>query len=145
MRQAYGLKLDLQQRTRSDVLYYASHGCEKSDGVGQTGEGGTVPGDNPAEGVAQRAGLRDAAAVKRNWNNASGTASGKASWHAVWDENARGQNGAIRHGRLELTSDVSAASVVTCNEKKYDSQMTAWARFAFDLLRGGGGAANLFK
>ena len=145
-RQAYGMKLDMQQRTRSDVLYYASHGCENGGGgIGQSGGGGTVPGDNPAAPAAQRSGLPDSAAVNRSWNSASGTLSGTANWQAVWDTNARGQNASIQYGKLALTSNVSAASAVTCNEKKYGSQLIAWARFGIDMVRSGGGFMDLFR
>ena len=145
-RQAYGMKLDMQQRTRSDTLYYASHACEDTGGgVGQSGGGGTVPGDNPAGPAAQRSGLPDAAAVNRSWNSASGSLNGTASWQAVWDQNARGQNASINYGKLALTSNITAASAATCNEKKYGSQLTAWAQFGIDMLRSGGGLMDLFR
>ncbi len=145
-RQAYGMKLDMQQRTRSDVLYFASHGCENTGGgVGQAGGGGTIPGDNPAAGAAQRSGLQDAAAVNRSWNSASGSLSGTANWQAVWDQNARGQNASINYGKLALKSNISAASAVTCNEKKYSSQLTAWAKFGLDMVKSGGGLFDVFR
>ncbi len=146
-RQAYGMKLDLQQRTRSDTLYFASHACEDSGGgIGQTGGGGTVPGNGgPAAGAAAQSGLPDAAAVNRNWNSASGSLSGTASWQAVWDQNARGGNAAINYGKMSLTSNVTAASAVTCNEKKYKSQLIAWFQFGVDFVKTGGGVMNLFR
>lgn len=146
-RQAYGMKLDLQQRTRSDTLYYASHGCENSGGgVGQTGGGGTVPGGaGPAANAAGKTTLPDAAAVNRSFNSASGTLSGTASWQAVWDQNAHGGNASISYGKLGLTSNVTAASAVTCNEKKYSSQLTAWFSFGVDFLKSGGGVVDLFR
>jgi hypothetical protein len=83
--------------------------------------------------------------VNRSWNSASGSLSGSANWQAVWDENARGQNASIRYGRLALTSNIKAASAVTCNEKKYGSQLIAWAQFGIDMLRSGGGLMDLFR
>ena len=78
-RQAYGMKLDMQQRTRSDTLYFASHACEDTGGgIGQSGGGGTIPGDNPAAGAAGKSGLPDAAAVNRSWNSAAGSINSRA-------------------------------------------------------------------
>lgn len=148
VRQAYGMKLDMQQKTRSEVLYFASHACEATGGgVGQASVGGTVPGDNPAATVAQRSGLPEAAAVNRSWNTASGSVSGTANWHAVWDENAgKGAgNAPIRFGKRALTSHVSAYSSVTCNEKRYESQILAWAQFGLRMARSGGGVMDLFQ
>ncbi len=146
MRQAYGMKLDMQQQTRSDALYFASHGCEDSGGgLGRTGGGGTAPTPNsPADTAAGRTRLPDSAAVSRSWNSASATMSGTASAQAAYDANAR-NGGAIRYGRMNLVSNVSAGSYVTCNEKKYNSQLTAWFQFGLDFLRSGGGVADLFR
>lgn len=148
-RQAYGMKLDLQQKTRSDTLYYASHACEETGGGTTAGQGGggTVPGSaGPAGNTAPKTGLPDSAAVSRNWNSASGSANGTANWQAVWDTNARGgQGGSINYGKLNLVSNVSAASNCGCNEKKYGSQLTAWFQFGVDFLRTGGGVMNLFN
>lgn len=144
-RQAYGMKLDLQQQTRSDALYYASHACEGSVGSAQQGTGGVVPGDNPAAGPASKASTPDKAAVSRSWNSASASANGRALWQAVWDVNATGAGRSIRYGRMPLTSNVSAASNLTCNERKYNSQLTAWLRFGADMVTRGGGFADLFR
>ncbi len=146
-RQAYGMKLDMQQRTRSDTLYFASHGCENAGGgIGQMGRGGTVPGDGgPAANAAGKSGLPDAAAVNRSWNSASGSLSGTANWQAVWDQNARGGNAGISYGKMPLASNVSALSAVTSNEKKYKSQLTAWFQFGVDFLKSGGGVMGLFR
>ena len=67
------------------------------------------------------------------------------SGQAVWDENARGKNAPTRYGKLALTSNVSAASTVTCNEKKYNSDVTAWAEFGLNVVRGHSGLMDLFK
>jgi hypothetical protein len=146
-RQAYGMKLDLQQRTRSDTLYYASHACENTGGgIGQTGGGGTMGGGaNPAANAAGQSGLPDSAAVNRNWNLASGSLNGTANWQAVWDQNAQGGDASINYGKLALTSNVTAASSVACNEKKYNSQLTAWFSFGVDFLKTGGGVMGLFQ
>jgi len=147
-RQAYGMKLDMQQRTRSDVMYYASHGCENTGGgVGRPGGGGTVPGNaGPAANAAGKTTLPDAAAVNRSWNSASATLRSTINSQATYDVNARGQdNTSIQYGKLALTTNVKADSFVTCNEKQYGSQLTAWFKFGMDFLRTGGGVGDLFK
>lgn len=146
-RQAYGMKLDMQQRTRSDALYFASHGCEDSGGgIGAPGGGGTVPTpESPADRAAPRTGLPDSAAVNRSWNSASATLRGTASAQAAYDMNARGENAPINYGRMALVSNVSASSNLTCNEKKYSSQLTAWFKFGVDFVRSGGGGVDLFR
>jgi hypothetical protein len=146
-RQAYGMKLDMQQRTRSDTLYYASHGCENTGGgIGTAGGGGTIPGGGgPAANAAGKANLPDSAAVGRSWNSASGSLSANVSAQAVWDQNARGGNASISYGNLPLSANVSAASAVACNEKKYDSQLTAWFKFGVDFIKSGGGVIDLFR
>jgi hypothetical protein len=45
-----------------------------------------------------------------------------------------------------LTRSLSAKSKVTCNEKKYDNQWTAWMQFGIDFVsRGFGGLGDLFQ
>ena len=39
MRKSYGAKLDIQQTTRANVLYYASHGCTGDRGQASLGTG----------------------------------------------------------------------------------------------------------
>jgi len=146
-RRAYGMKLDMQQRTRSDTLYFASHGCENTGGgVGQAGAGGTVGVDNSAAaGAANRAPSADKAAVNQSWNRATGNLAGTASWQVAYDANATGGgNSSISYTKRAWTSNVKAESTVTCNEKKYDSQLTAWFSFGVQMLRTGGGFAGLF-
>lgn len=146
MRQAYGMKLDLQQKTRSDVLYYASHACEGDNGgSAQSRTGGTVPGANPAANGASASGLPEGQAANRSWNSASGSLSTTVNGQAVWDQNANGQGGSINYGKMPLASAVKAASACTCNEKKYGSQLIAWAQFGIDFLKKGGGLADLFQ
>ncbi len=146
MRQAYGMKLDMQQKTRSDVLYFASHACEETGGgIGQGGAGGTVPGANPAAGAANASGLPDSPAASRSWNSASGSLSNTANGQAIWDQNANGQGGSINYGKMPLASSVKAASACTCNEKKYKSQLLAWAQFGMNMVRSGGGFVDLFR
>jgi hypothetical protein len=147
-RQAYGMKLDMQQRTRSDVMFYASHGCENTGGgIGRPGGGGTVPGNaGPAANAAGKTTNPDAAAVKRSWNSASATLRTTINSQATYDSNANGQNGrSIQYGKLALRTNVSADSVVTCNEKQYTSQLTAWFKFGMDFIKTGGGGADLFR
>jgi hypothetical protein len=143
MRQAYGMKLDLQQRTRSDVLYFASHACEQTGGgVGTTGGGGTVPVDADENVIG--AGFPGGAAVGRSWNTASGSAHGMATSQAAIDKNATGGDAPIEYEKLPLKSSVSAFSSVTCNEKKYDNMLLAKFQFAIDFVKKGGGGLDLF-
>lgn len=146
-RKAYGMKLDLIQQAQSDTLYFASHGCDNAGGgIGQIGGGGTVPGDDgAAANAAAKTGLPDATAVNRTWNTATGSLRGSASWQAVWDHNANGQNGSIELKKETLTANVSAASAMTCNERQYSSQLTAWFQFGIDFLKNGGGVFDLFR
>ena len=53
-RKSYGMKLDLQQQTRSNVLYYASHGCTGSGGSSNAG-GSVTTGSPEAESAAGKA------------------------------------------------------------------------------------------
>ena len=147
-RQAYGTKLDYQQRTRSDVLYFASHGCEQTGGgVGTPGGGGTAPvGPSGGEGAAGRAPTPDKAAIDHSWNSASASLQTSVTTQAVVDTNARGGGGgSIQYGRLALVSNVKGDSYSTCNEKKYNSQFTAWFQFGLDYVTSGGGAVDIFR
>lgn len=148
-RQAYGMKLDLQQRTRSETLFFASHACEDAGGgVGQIGGGGTVPGDaGPAANTATKSGLADVTNMSRKWNTATGSLNGKANGQAVWDQNAHDGRPGIRYGTLPLVSNVTASSTFTCNEKKSSnkSQLIAWFQYGIDFLKSGGGVMGLFQ
>ena len=144
-RKSYGMKLDLQQQTRSNVLYYASHGCEGAGGSSQAG--GTVDdgGSPEAESAAGRSNVPNRAAASRTYNTASASVSGTSSWQTVWDVNAGG-GGGLNLQRQGLSREISAASKVTCNEKQYDNQWTAWFEFAADWVgRGFGGVGDLFR
>jgi outer membrane usher protein FimD/PapC len=111
-----------------------------------TGPGGAVPiGGNEADAAAGKSNLPDKAAVNRSWNTASSQLNGSVSWQAVWDANARGQNASINYQRQPLTRSISASSSVTCNEKKYSSQWTAWFQFGVDFFKTGGGGVDLFR
>jgi hypothetical protein len=145
MRKAYGMKLDLQQTTRSNVLYYASHGCTGSQG-NTTEATGSSSGSREVENVAKKSNVPSKAVASRKWNTASATAGGTASWQTVWDTNAQKGGGAINLQKQKLGRSITAASTVTCNEKKYDSQWTAWYQFAADFAsRGFGGVGDLFR
>ena len=144
-RQAWGMKLDLQQQTRSDTLYYASHGCT-GDAAGKE-EGGSIAIDTPGSGSAA-GGTKDgaeAASATRSWNNASKTDQRDVSVDIITDRNADGTNRSISMGKQSIGSHVTASSNCTCNEPKYDSQLTAWFKFGKDMLQRGGGVADLFK
>lgn len=146
-RQAYGMKLDLQQQTRSNVLYYASHGCTGAGGHSQIG--GTVNNEEAAatEKIADKAKLPEASAASRTFNTASSSANSTSNWQTVWDKNAEGgQDSSINLQKQGLSRPVSAASKVTCNEKRYNSQWTAWFEFGVDWVgRGLGGVGDLFR
>jgi hypothetical protein len=145
MRNAYTAKIDLQQRTRSNVLYYASHGC--------TGEGGTsrfsgLFGDGSAivDAIVDKITMDEKAAAKRTWNTASASARRRVSWQTVWDQNAEKGEEGIKLRRHNLSRTISAESTVTCNEKVYSNQWTAWYKFAGDFFkRGLGGIGDLFR
>lgn len=143
-RKAYGMKLDLQQQTRANVLYYASHGCTGAGGKSIAGTG-TIDGSPEAEAAANKSTLPDKGAASSSWNEASATATDTAVWHTAWDVNAE-KGGSIDLQRQELNRKVHAASDVMCNEKHYDSQWTAWMKFGVDFVSSGfGGAGSLFK
>lgn len=147
VRKAYGAKLDLQQRTRSNVLYYASHGCTGSTGdtTSQTSE--NVAGDvREVDNVAAKSKEESGGAASRTWNTASATAATTVEWSTVWDVNPERKESSIDLQKQKLSRRIEAASKTTCNEKKYDSQWTAWMKFAGDFVsRGFGGVGDVFK
>jgi hypothetical protein len=144
-RKAYGAKLDLQQTARANVLYYASHGCTGDGGTASQGTG-SVEGSPPAENAAKKANVANKAAASRKWNTANASASEVVSWQTVWDVNAKGGSSAIDLQKQKLGRTITAKSTVTCNEKKYDNQWTAWFQFAVDWVgRGFGGVGDLFR
>lgn len=145
-RKSYGMKLDLQQTTRSNVLFYASHGCT---GAGaSSAPGGTVDTGSPeATNAANKSNVANKGGASRSWNTASASANDTSSWQTVWDVNARGgQGGSINLQKQGLSRPINAASTVTCNEKKYESQWSAWFQFGIDFVgRGFGGVGDLFR
>lgn len=143
-RQSYGMKLDLQSQTRANTLFYSSHGCEGAKNGAEPSTGGAVPGDNPAAGPAAKTGQEGSAAASRSYNTASASLTKRASFQATWDKNAKGQNASINLQKETFSREVHAGSKVTCNEKKYDNQWTAWAKFGADFAMNLGGANSLF-
>ena len=145
-RKSYGMKLDLQQRTRSNVLYYASHGCTGSQGTSSEGQGST-DGIREVDAAAAKSTVPNKAAASRKWNTATATANGTVSWQAVWDVNAeQGKSGPMKLEEHKLSRTIAAQSRTTCNEKKYASQWSAWMQFGADFVsRGFGGVGDLFK
>ncbi len=141
-RNSYAEKLDIQQGTRSDVLYYASHACEggrpnvttgsESEDVG--GEGGAK-----AEGVGSRTSEPGAAALGRSWNTASSSRDSRVNGVMTVDRNATGGGGAIQLQRAPISRSVHAESTVACNEKRYDNPWTAWVKYGVDWAKSGGG------
>ncbi len=142
-RKAYGMKLDLQQQTRSNTLFYSSHGCTGVGGKTIAGTG-TIDGSPEAEAAASKSSLPDKGAATSSWNMTSATATDTAVWHTAWDVNAQ-NGGAIDLQRQALNRQVHAASSVGCNEKHYDSQWSAWLKFGVDFVSSGAGAGGLFK
>ncbi len=131
---AYSVKLDLQQNTRANVLYTASHGC--------SGGGGQVPlGSLPAGASQQPA--DGAGSLSTSWNVADMSNSASVSWSYVANQN--GPNGNIAWGHTPAQTDISAKSYCVCNEKKYNSQLTAWFLFAKDMFTSLGGLGALGK
>jgi len=138
-RQSYGKKLDIQMQTRANTLYFASHGCEGAGNGASAGGGGAVPGDNPAQGPANKSDVPNKAAASRNLNTASASASENVSFQAVWG------NGPMDLQKHTGGRSISAASKVTCNEKMYENQWLAWAQFGMDFAMKLGGAGDLFN
>ena len=138
-RQSYGAKLDLQMKTRANTLYFASHGCEGAADGASASASGSVPGSNDAAGPAAKSGQPDSGAANRSLNTASASANTSVSFQAVWG------NGPSDLSKHSGSRSISAASKVTCNEKKYDNQWTAWAKFGMDFAMRLGGAGDLFK
>jgi hypothetical protein len=133
-RNAYGMKLDVQQGTRSSVLYSASHGCEAEGGGNEEGPVGEAPNG------ARQAPNAGAAETTTKWNSVQASNNASVDWASIQDNNAAyGGGGRISYGRRPLHANVKAFSYCTCNEKKYDNQLTAWAKFGFNLIRSGGG------
>lgn len=146
-RKSYGMKLDLQQQTRSNVLYYSSHGCTGAGGKSSEGVG-TTDGSREAAAAADKSGMPESAAASSRWNSASAKAEDDAKWRTAWDVNAGGGGiggGGIDVREQQLTRKVHAGSDVICNEKKYDSQWTAWMKFGVDFVSSGAGAGGLFQ
>lgn len=133
-RMAYGAKLDMQQQTRSDVLYNASHACEGGADSGGSLGGAPAGGAGPTQGVGQST---------TNWNVAKSSNSGSVSFSSIMDTNAG--SGAINYGRRQLVSNISAKSTCVCNEKKYENQLTAWISFGLNFLGNAGGFASLIS
>jgi hypothetical protein len=139
-RAAYGMKLDLQQRTRSDALFYASSGCKTQGGgtgqQGTVGAGMTGSASGAAQNVANRVGGSGATAVNQSWGSASATANGIATGFVAVNANPIGQHNMIK---APFVSRVTAASFVVCNEPKYGNQLIAWIQFGINFARSGGG------
>ena len=154
----YGGKLDQANSTRRDVLYYASHACENQNGAdpdtytqpqlrgiagpARAAEATGVPPAN-SDLDTRAGGLNDTAvgggglngAVERSWNSASGGKGGTSITGSV----LVGQN-SILVSRTPLVATVTTNSYVTCNEKAYNNQWTAFFEFGWDFLKTLGGA-----
>lgn len=139
IRQAYGTKLDVQQRTRSEVLYRASHAC--SDGG--EGGGGAVDGAVLPGAAQSGPGGPEASQLTTRWNVATGELRSTATGSAVFDKNAGGRSSSISYERRVLVSNVRSRSTCVCNEPKYDSSLTAWFKFGLGFVRNAGGLAGL--
>lgn len=142
-RNSYAEKLDLQQGTRSEVLYYASHACEgnRPQGIQTGSESEDVGGEGQAkaEQVGNRTPERSAAALGRSWNTASASRDSRVNGIMTVDQNARGGGGAMNLQRTPISRSVHAESTVACNEKRYDNPWTAWVKYGVDWAKSGGG------
>ncbi len=144
-RKSYGMKLDLQQQTRANVLYYASHGCTGGEGSSTEGQGST-DGIREVDAAAEKSSIPNKVAASRRWNTAKSEATGTVNWQAVWDVNPEKGKSGIQLEKHKLSRNISAHSETTCNEKKYGSQWSAWLEFGIDFVsRGFGGVGDLFK
>jgi hypothetical protein len=138
-RNAYATKLDVQQTSRSNVLYYASHACQGNQGSNNTQTGSIMPGPGgnaaPANGAQQGT---------SSWNVASNTGSTTSSWMYIADQNA-GNPGGIALGKSTFSSNVSWSSYCVCNEQQYNSQLTAWFKFGISMVKNLGGFSAMFS
>ncbi len=133
VRNAYGAKLDLQQGTRSNVLYSASHACQGGGGnLGLSMPAGATNG--PTGGFGS---------VATSWNVASqGPVTANIPWTIVIDN---GGGGPISYQHKGITTTASAVSTCVCNEPSYQSGLTDWFTFGINLFKSGGGFAALGK
>lgn len=145
-RNSYGMKLDMQQSTRSSSLYYASHGCTGDKGGSTSEASGTVPDSSPeAENVAKKSAISGSAVASRVYNTASAKLAGKSTWAAVWDSNA-GSGRAMEPKKQGLSRPVEGSSKVTCNEPEYDGGFNDFIDFATRFVGGGmNTVGGLFK
>lgn len=145
---AYRLKLDVQQRARSEVLYYASHACKgaKPEGLGDGARGNPPPdanggGPNPAVNAANRSGASERSALDQSWGSVSFSLTKRTSGIV---KSAYSAGNGISYYPAVLDSDVTGASSSICNEPDYGNALVAWLSFAINFARSGGGIANLF-
>jgi Flp pilus assembly protein TadG len=143
-RNSYGMKLDMQQSTRSSSLYYAAHGCKGDRGAASSDEGGTVlDSSDEASNVAKKAKIPAAAAASRVYNTARAKLSGKSSFMAVWD--ASGGKG-LDLKKQALSRTVTAESKVTCNELSFGGGWQDWLSVGLGFITGNlSGAGGFFK
>ncbi|MBX3189246.1 MAG: pilus assembly protein [Labilithrix sp.] len=137
---SYDVKLDKQMGTRAGILYYGSHNCEgnvpngivpnlRNDeadpGVGEGGDkarqgGGKIGGN---EGTATQAGLN------RSWNLAKAQPQDTPVFGSAVEDRRR----------VPLNRSIHAESEVACNEKAYESKITAVIQFIGSFAKSGGG------
>jgi len=138
VQRAYGMKLDRQQDLRSDVLYNASHACSDS---AKTEPGGQIA-NQPGSGTGPNNG---SAQYSTSWNVAKATDTQQVSFFEIVDANATTPGRGISLMKKQMTSTVKSRSTCICNEKKYDSQLTAWIQFAGNWFKNAGGFASLIS
>lgn len=145
-RNSYGMKLDMQQQTRSSSLYYSSHGCSGDKGGAGAETTGTVQDSSPqAETAAKKSNVAGSDVASRKYNTATAKKTAKSAWAAVWDPNAGAGRG-MDVKKQGLSRTVEASSRVTCNEPEYDSGWKDWFNFGTRFISGGiGTAKELFK
>lgn len=140
-RHAYWTKLDLQQKTRSDALFYASSGCKNKGGGNSNSAPGGVAGATPSTGLANRMGGDAASVASQSWGKVTAienrTVLGFYSVNPV-------PAGNINYVKWPFKSDVNASSYLICNEPKYGNVLVAAIQFAIQMGRTGGGIGSLF-
>ena len=133
---AYGAKIDQAARVRSDVLYYASHGCAElpedasATSTGPAESAAVTPDAETAEATsrADRIGGNETHALERTWNLAASSAERMVGGEAIVDLK-----------KVALSTRVKTDSYVACNEKTYGDMWTGLVDFGVDWVKSGAG------
>lgn len=133
---AYGAKIDQAAQVRSDVLYYASHGCgELPENASATSTGGdegaaVTPDAETSEATSRAAkiGGNETSALERKWNMATSSAERTVDGEAIVDLK-----------KVAISTRVKTDSWVACNEKTYGDMWTGLVDFGVDWVKSGAG------